>query len=363
MKKRNSLLLLCVFCSAVLLFSGCKRSSADEYVGETITELKNGDAASFSPLLDAGLDDADGQFVLSCPEEIKEPYLEFLQTAFSAIQFRVASARERSDNVFSVSVTYTPVDLEKTVSSANDETAKEPPSSDFAETMLAVLETDSALVQDAPVSGTETTTELEVSRTEDGFSIAPEELQNFLKSALPGYMTPYLTFCELYDMRDFLTSYLDASFKGEVARFALYTGRTQEEALDWYQSETFDPPEDLSDAYIPRYQAALQNIMRQCIYTVGVPRKSAGLFSYEVDITVTPNNSLADAFHEFEQGTYYSAEEVSAGLVTSLEKYAAAPSYGAETTVTVPINTESLANADQEGSDLTSLAVTILPLP
>lgn len=363
MNKRIIQLSLCVFCGAVLLLSGCRGSSADGYVGETITGLKDGDPASFSPLLEAGLDDAAGQFVLSCPEEIKEPYLEFLQTAFSAIQFRVAAATERSDDTWSVSVTYRPVDLEKTVGAANDTAAREPLSSDFAETMLSVLETDSALAQDAPISGSETTTELEVSLTEDGFSIAPEDLQAFLESALPGYMAPYLTFLELYDMRDFLTSYLDASFKGEVARFALHTGRTEDEALDWYQSETFDPPEDLSEAYIPRYQAALQNIMRQCIYTVGVPRKNDGLFNYEADVTVTPNNSLADAFREFEQGTYYSMEEVSAGLVAALEKYASAPSYGAETTVTVPINAESLANADQEGSELTSLAVTILPLP
>ena len=40
-------------------------------------------------------------------------------------------------------------------------------------------------------------------------------------------MTPYDTFGALYDMQDFLTSYLDASFKGEVAQFALHTDRTE----------------------------------------------------------------------------------------------------------------------------------------
>lgn len=361
--KKLITLSLGIFCAALFLLSGCSGQSADEYAGETITSLKEGDASSFSPLLEAGLSDVSDDFVLQCPEEIKEPYLELLQDAFASIQFQVEPAKERNDGIYSVSITYTPVDLGETVRSTNEETATDPPSADFTETMLAVLKTDSDLIKNAPASGTETTTDLKVTETEDGFSIAEEDLLTFLKSALPGFMEPYNTFCELYDMRDFLISYLDASFKGEVTQFALHTGRTEEEAYEWYQAETFDPPEDLSEAYIPGYQEALKNIMKQCVYTVGIPRKDAGLFSYQIDVTVTPNNSLADAFHEFEQGTYYSIDEVSVGLVTALEKYAAAPTYGTETTVTVPVNMETLMNADQEGSDLASLAVTILPLP
>ncbi len=361
--KKTTTLLLGIICAVLFLLSGCKGQSADEYAGETITSLKEGDVSSFSILLESGLSDGSEDFVLSCPEEIKKPYLEFLQDAFSSISFQVASAKERSDGIYSVSITYTPIDLGETVRDANEEAAKNPPSSDFTETMLAVLETDSDILKNAPVSGKETTTQLKVTQTEDGFSIAEEDLQSFLESALLGFMDPYNTFCELYDMRDFLMSYLDASFKGEIAQFALHTGRTEEEAYEWYQTETFDPPEDLSQAYIPRYQEALKTIMKQCVYSVGTPRKGTGLFSYQIEVTVTPNNSLADAFHEFEQGTYYSIEEVSAGLVASLEKYAAAPTYGTKTTVTVPINMDTLMNADQEDSDLASLAVTILPLP
>ena len=52
--------------------------------------------------------------------------------------------------------------------------------------MLAVLEADTKLVADDPVYGAETTTDLTVSRTDDGFSIAEEDLQSFLVSALSG---------------------------------------------------------------------------------------------------------------------------------------------------------------------------------
>ena len=176
-------------------------------------------------------------------------------------------------------------------------------------------------------------------------------------------MTPYDTFGALYDMQDFLTSYLDASFKGEVAQFALHTDRTEDEAYEWYLADTFDPPADLSQAYVARYQAAMQNLLKQSSYTVGTPRLEPGLFSYQIDVTITPNNSLADAYHEFEQGTYYSIDEASEALVAALEKYAAAPTYGTETTLTVPVNMETLTTADQEGSDMATLATTILPSP
>ena len=65
----------------------------------------------------------------------------------------------------------------------------------------------------------------------------------------------------------------------------------------------------------------------------------------------------------FEGGTYYSIEEVSAGLITAMEKYAAAPTFDEETTVTVSINASSLLDAGNENSELTALATTILMIP
>ena len=67
--------------------------------------------------------------------------------------------------------------------------------------------------------------------------------------------------------------------------------------------------------------------------------------------------------NEFQQGTYYSIDEVSAGLVATLEKYAAAPTFGEETTVNVPVNFNSLISAGEDNADLTNLSLLILPTP
>ena len=46
-----------------------------------------------------------------------------------------------------------------------------------------------------------------------------------------------------------------------------------------------------------------------------------------------------------------------------MEKYAAAPTFDEETTVTVSINASSLLDAGNENSELTALATTILMIP
>ena len=216
---------------------------------------------------------------------------------------------------------------------------------------------------------------------EPGFGMTVgNALRRVLLSSLEGYAittvkvagvkTPGLKEIH-YEIRDFNAFakpawYADGvAILKELSRLGIESEVYKEKSriLDFQRKKTTQKVNLYEKVQIPGYQEALKNIMKQCVYTVGIPRKDAGLFSYQIDVTVTPNNSLADAFHEFEQGTYYSIDEVSAGLVTALEKYAAAPTYGTETTVTVPVNMETLMNADQEGSDLASLAVTILPLP
>ena len=49
-------------------------------------------------------------------------------------------------------------------------------------------------------------------------------------------------------------------------------------------------------------------------------------------------------------------------LVELMEKYAAAPTYGAQTTVTVSLNFKTLSAAGAEDSEITSLIDTILPV-
>ena len=81
-----------------------------------------------------------------------------------------------------------------------------------------------------------------------------------------------------------------------------------------------------------------------------------------IDVTVTPNTSFQSAMNELETGTYYSEEEVDRALVELNGKYAAAPTYGAQTTVTVSLNFKTLSAAGAEDSEITSLIDTILPV-
>lgn len=107
--------------------------------------------------------------------------------------------------------------------------------------------------------------------------------------------------------------------------------------------------------------APLKAICNNCQYSVGTPKKQDGLFNYMIDVTVTPNTSFQSAMNELETGTYYSEEEVDRALVELMEKYAA-PTYGAQTTVTVSLNFKTLSAAGAEDSEITSLIDTILPV-
>ena len=146
-------------------------------------------------------------------------------------------------------------------------------------------------------------------------------MEILLSQVLRDYMEPYSSVCEILDVHNFLTAYLDASFKGDVAQFALYTDRTVEETDAWYEQDTFDPPENMTAAYTDRYTAALKKVFSQCKYTVNIPQKESGVYNYTVDVTVVPNNSLLNAFTQLESGVYYSEEEVDKTVVELLEEY------------------------------------------
>lgn len=361
MKKKGTL--LCLLFASLAVLTGCSQDSASKYVGEQITSMKEKDADTFSVILEDGKAASNKQFVLQFPEELTAPYQEFLQNSFKTIEFEVAKAKKKENGDYTVQITYTPLNIQETLTSDINKYADTMETTDLTAEVTSLLSSLTGTLSDSPVYNKENISVLDVKQEENGYVIEPESLKTFLSQALYGYMTPYDAICEIMDARGALLSYLDASFKGEVTQFAKYTDRTEEEALAWYEEDTFTPPSDLSEAYIPRYQEAMKNILKQSNYTVGVPRKDTGGFNYNIDVTVLPNNSLVDAVNEFEQGTYYSLEEASAGLVTTLEKYATSPTYGEETVVQIPLNMATILTSGEEDSEFANLANTILPVP
>lgn len=359
MKKKRLLLIPCII--ALLLLTGCEKEGADDAIVTKINALKREDTEPFETLLNEGIKEPNESYVLQFPDELKKTYVSFLQQAFNRMEFEISKPKKQEDKTQVVTVSFQPISIGETMKDACQKHLDSMSSADLTQEMKALLEAKDSPLKGDPVFQGKTSSTFHLKKTDKGYTFAEKELNAFLKKALVGYMKPYESVCEILDIQDFMTSYLNASFKGDVTNFALHTDRTEEEALAWYESDTFTPPSDLSSDYAQRYQDALKNILKQSQYTVGIPKKVTS--GYTVEVTLTPNNSFVDAFHEFEQGTYYSIEEASAGLVQAMEKYAATPTYGAETSMTITLNTESLLLSDQTESEMQTLAQTILPIP
>ena len=359
--RKLTFLISCIFAFALL--TGCSGNKADEYVGGQISSIKESGSDSFASMLDEGIAESNDLYVLQFPEELREPYLEFMKDSFSAISFEVAKAKKMNDGTFSVQVTYTPLNIKNTVEAANIEHIASLETTELTGAVASILEKDAKLVKASPSFEEETITTLSVYSQGESYKISTESLENLLSQALYGVMEPYDQVCDILDCYDFVKAYLDSSFKCEVSRLDLHTDRTEEEALEWYEADVFDPPSDLSEDYVSRYKDALKSMLKQCKYTVGIPKKETGLYSYTVDIKTTPNTSLTSAYSEFEGGTYYSIEEVSSGLVTAMEKYAAEPTFGEETSMTISFNASSMLTAGNDNSELSTLAATIFAIP
>lgn len=364
MKKRLIPLLFTAIASA-MLFAGCQSGpSAEEYAGDEITALKEKNTEKFSSLLETGIAESYdiNMYVLEFSESLKEPYMEFLQTAFSSIKFEVSSAKKKDNGNYSVQVSFTPLNVQKTVKENDSSYIETMPSADLSEAVSTLLTQDTEIIKEKAIFDEETLTTIEVKKDKEEYSIPDNELEKLISAALKEYMSPYETVCEILDARDFLQAFLDASFKGEFTQFMKHTDRSEAEAQDWYEADgTFAPPEDLPAAYKERCTAAYKNILKQCSYTIGIPKKDAGAYNYTVEITTTPNNSFTEAGKEFQNGTYYSLDAAGAAYVEILEKYAASPIYGEETTVTVPLNMSSILSSGNEESEFSTLSSTICP--
>ena len=361
MKHLHVLALPCLM--AALLLSGCNQKDADAYVGEQITSLKGKDTDTYSDFLQSGIDESNQQYVLQFPDKLKESYIQLLKTSLQSVQFEVANAKEKKNNIYEVEVSFNPIDIQKTLKSANASLISKTTAETLEEAGKDIFKQDLKIIKDTPKYSDEITTTIEVKKKGDNFSIDRKSLKALLDQALLNDMEPYTSLCELYDAKDFLTAYLDASFKGEITQFAKHTDRTKEEALSWYEGDVFSAPDDLSSAYKERYTLALKNILKQSRYTVHVPRKEQGLMNYTISVTTTPNNSLVTAYQEFESGTYYSIDEASHALVEKLEHYAASPVYGDETTTDISLNGHTLLDSGNEDSELQKLGTIICPMP
>lgn len=362
MRLRKKLWLLCLLLFCLAAGCGCQnRESADEYLGSRITRAKE-KGGELSLVLQEGISEIKEaeEFVVDFPEDLKEPYEAFLKEALNQVSFELNRAEKTEEGTYSVRVTYEPIDLEAATEAENLEFVKEIGSTDFGAEAAALLERDLELLDSAKKQQKKSRT---VTVTEEGgeFSVKEEELQDLFRDALQGYMSPYKAVADVFDMRDFIQAYLDASLKGETERYREHTGYSEEEAAKWYEDSFSEfRMDEFSEEQNERFQTAAKNIYRNCQYSVGRIRQNS-LTEYVFDITTSPNTSFQSAMREFEGGTYYSISEAAEALLSSYDKYAASPTYGEETTVTVTWNAIDVMSPQQEGSEFNRMMETIIP--
>lgn len=366
MKKKLISGFLAVVMVTGAFLSGCstapKRDPVEGVKKAVLDSLKR-EPADFSELLEKGIKETEDvcDFTLTFPEELKSPYLDFLAEAYSEVEFQVTSIDEK-DGSYTARVSYEPIDLEASLEEVNAAYVEAMSDTDLTQSVSALLEEDKKALKDHIINLDGRVLDFTVVEKDGSYNVSEEEIKKALSRAVDGYMKPYEDVCSVLDLRDFFQAYLDASLKGEFTQFMKHSGKTQEEAQVWYESGgAFDPPDDLSQPYRERCSAAVKNIVKQCSYSVGIPKQN-GIMDFTVEVVITPNNSLTAAWNEFQNGTYYDIDSASAAFVGILEKYAAAPALGEETIFKAEVNASSFTSVD-ESSDVYRLVNAICPVP
>ncbi|MCI9271052.1 MAG: hypothetical protein HFH11_07885 [Dorea sp.] len=362
MKKKGLILLSGIMLLGALSAGGCeKKEAADDYLGRYITRAKESEGELESVLEDGIVQvKEDEEYVIDFPEELKKPYEAFLQEALKQVQFELNKADKESEDTYLVRVTYEPLDIASVTQAINEEYAKNIASTDLTTEAKVLIEKDIELLASADKQQKKSQT-IQVKKSGDTFEIEEEDVKELLKSALPGYMAPYTAVAGVFDMRDFIQAYLDASFKGETERYQLHTGQTAEEAAAGYE-ESFSEfrLDELSDEQNDRLMNAMKAIFKNCQYSVGITKMNT-LTEYVFDMTTKPNTSILNAVDELNAGVYYSQEAVNEACLEIYEKYAAQPTYDEEKTITVTWNAFKMLSDQLDDAEYNNMLNAIIP--
>lgn len=362
MKKKMKVLLPCLLFLCLVIGSGCeKKESADDYLGKQITQAKETEG-ELSGILDDGLSDIKDKenIIIDFPEELRESYESFLMEALNQVQFEVNKAEEGEDGSYSVRVSYEPIDIGTATESANYEYVGNISTTDFCAETEALLEQDKELLVDAGKQQKKSRTVM-VTKNGSEFSIEEEEMKSLIEDALQGYMAPYTAVAKVFDMRDYIQAYLDASLKGDTGRYQEHTGSTAEETAAWYDDSFSEfRMDEFNEEQNERFKNASKRIYQNCQYTVGAMKQNS-FTEYVFDVTTTPNTSFLSAMSEFEGGSYYSEAEAVNAFLDIYDKYADSPTYGEETTITVTWNSIDMMNVQQDNEEYNRLMETIIP--
>lgn len=356
-----SVLIICIL--SILFLSGCKDSGAEQSVGEKITSMTDSDTKEFLPLLEEGITLSNDLYVLPFPEELKEPYLTFLQSMFSHVSFEVSAAKKRERSHYFVKLTFSPIDIAASVKEQDAAYIKELETTDTISAMTALLKQDTDVVKNNLIYKEQTTLTMDVLKDGDAYVLSEKSIVELVKASLVNYMAPYHAVCDPLNSRDFLLAYLDAAFKGQTTQLAVHLNRSPQELEPIFNTTPADIPAAFSEDQKARYLAAIRSILGQCQYSVGIPQKNSDSYNYAADITYRPNTSITDAFASLQTGSYSSLDEALENGVQTLERYAASPVFGEETMQTIQFSPSALQSGAETDSVMEKLCFTICPIP
>lgn len=354
-----------LFFLAVVLLAGCKGKTADDYVKERLEQVQSGDDDAAEYLLDQGIEKMNDTYIEAFPEELRDPYREFLKESCKKFQFEILECNKYNSG-YKVRVELTPVNIGKTVEETDQQYIENLQSVELVKEVQGLLEKDTPLLEKAEEDQHKKLT-IYVKKKDSGYQIEQSEWENCISLLLSGYMDPYKHVADTLDARDYLQAILDASYKGDVTRYAKHVGKTEDEALAEYEASFAEI--DLSDLELTpeqetRFMEAMKTIFKNSQYELGLVRKNKEN-GYTIEVTVTSNLSLLESGNTFganvDNGKYNSVEQAKEGYLSLVESYAAAPVYGETVTKEINMSTGQLLLSGSGNSELDRLGELIMP--
>lgn len=325
MKKRNlAIALSAILIGIVFAFLYFSVNKPQNYVKQELSKAQT-EGKYLDRLLEEEENRIEKSYTLSLSQKAKARYQEFLQTSLSKVEFDVKKSGKTKDDVVTVSVSFEPLDLSKTMKDLLEKEKMEISSADFSTELAHLLEEETKALDDRVMqSGTKAL--LEVKKTDKGYKVSNAQMISLIKAALPGYMESYSVLEDIFDKQDYLKAFLDAYLKGDTQRLAVHTQMSKEEVDEWYRQGFEGEAEGFSSEDIERLTTALMDISAACQYEIGIPKKNAN-GEYEIAVHVIPNTSRVKAKEELDAMEFQSAEEVASSFLSVYEKYAQNPTF------------------------------------
>lgn len=365
-KNINRIILFLGICLIFAICSGCeKREAPEAFLKKEIEKASQSKNDVCSVLLKEQIAEDE---ISDFPDELTEGYISFLRTAYSHIQFTVKEVTQESRNSYKGQVEVEPLDLGETVETINNEYLKNIQSDNLATVVkeLMVLDQDQ-LAQSIYLDPLTVHIRFTWDDDNDCYTVNESDYKELLKTAVVDRLSVYYDAEEIFDIRDYVTACLDASFKGEFEEYMNQTGYSREEAEAEYESAFWDSEMD-SAGFSEEEKSTLISSMKEIAaasdYQTGVPQRQ-GEKEFTVKVSGTQNLSFQKALEEINQAVNNGEIQDEAAMrtyfVEVFQKYGRSPVSGDPFEVTVHVTEDDNHKLAIKEEDSKALADTVLP--